>query len=88
METKNGLFGSLSGFTAAILLQPLENIKMVLMVPPKDLILKSNFLQDMPKAISYLYNSDGTKAFYRGVVPNVLRTAFSSSIFFSVLRFC
>lgn len=35
MDSKNGLYGSFSGFVAAALLQPLENIKMVIILPPK-----------------------------------------------------
>jgi len=88
METKHGLYGSLAGFTAAAALQPLENIKMVLMLPPKDLQLGKNFLKNIPKATYYLYRDAGIKAFYRGIVPNVVRTAFSSSIYFSTLRLC
>ena len=34
MERK-GLYGSIAGFTASVTLQPLENIKTVLLVPPK-----------------------------------------------------
>lgn len=88
MEKRNGLYGYVSGFITSVTLQPFENIKMVLILPPKDVDLGSNFLKKIPKAAKFLYNDGGLKAFYRGLVPNVLRTSFSSSIFFSVLRLC
>ena len=60
---------------------------MVILVPPKDLQLSKNFITHIKLSINYLRN-DGAKAFYRGLVPNVIRTGFSSSIYFSFLRFC
>jgi hypothetical protein len=44
---EKGLYGYLAGFTAAALLQPLENIKMVLLVPPKNITLTNNFLNNV-----------------------------------------
>jgi hypothetical protein len=35
MDSKSGLYGYLAGVTAVSILQPLENVKMVLMIPPK-----------------------------------------------------
>jgi hypothetical protein len=32
---KMGLYGYIAGIASAVLLQPLDNIKMVLMMPPK-----------------------------------------------------
>ena len=32
---KIGLYGYLSGMASSVILQPLDNIKMVLMMPPK-----------------------------------------------------
>lgn len=87
-NSRNGIYGYLSGFTAAAVLQPLENIKMVLLVPPKDIAFTSNFIKNIPIATNYLYSDGGAKAFYRGITPNVIRTGFSSSFFFSTLRFC
>jgi hypothetical protein len=45
-----GLYGSLSGSVIALVLQPLENIKMALMLPPKDLSLNRNVLMNFVKA--------------------------------------
>jgi hypothetical protein len=88
MDGKHGLYGYLSGFTTAAALQPLENVKMVLMLPPKDAVLGSNFINNISKATTYLYRDAGMRAFYRGTVPNVFKSAFSSSIYFTVLRLC
>ena len=58
-----------------------------MLVPSKEIKLTKNFLRNIVISIKYLSN-DGVKAFYRGLVPNVFRTGFSSSIYFSFLRFC
>lgn len=61
---------------------------MVLLVPPSDAKFTSNFVKNISIAIRYLYQDGKLKAFYRGITANVLRTGFSSSIFFSMLRNC
>ena len=83
MDGRHGIFGSLAGFSAAASTQPLDNIKMVLMIPPKDVKLGSNFLSNLQVAARFVYNDGGLRAFYRGITPNLLKTTFSSSIFFS-----
>lgn len=60
---------------------------MVMLVPPKEVQLTKNFLRNIAISINYLRN-DGMQAFYRGLIPNVIRTGFSSSIYFSILRYC
>ncbi len=88
MSTNKGTYGFISGFIAAATLQPLQNVKMVLLVPPSDAKFTSNFVKNISIAIRYLYQDGKLKAFYRGITANVLRTGFSSSIFFSMLRNC
>ena len=85
---KKGAIGSLAGLITSVTLQPMENIKMVLLVPPKDLQLSNNFFKNVCIVTKYLHQDEGTKAFYRGLVPNVARTVFSSFFFFSILRLC
>lgn len=84
----DGLYGYLSGFFAASLLQPLDNIKMVVMLPPQDLKLSKNFLRNMKLASMYLASDEGVKSFYKGLIPNVVKTGFSSAVYFSTLRYC
>jgi len=85
---KNGLYGYIAGITTAATLQPLENIKMALMLPPKDLKLSNNFLRNIYRSIIYLSKDEGARSFYRGLIPNVVKTGFSSAIYFSSLRIC
>ena len=81
------MFGYLSGCITAAALQPIENVKMIMLVPPKEVTLSRNFICNILISINYL-RSDGKRAFYRGLVPNLVRTGFSSSIYFSFLRLC
>lgn len=84
---KNGIYGYISGMTSAIILQPLDNIKMILMMPPKDIKFTNNFVKNGYISIQYLLKDDGLKAFYRGLIPNLLRNGFSSSVYLFSLRF-
>lgn len=85
-KREKGFYGYIAGIANAALLQPLENIKMALMLSPKDLPLKSNFIFNMWAASKYLWHQDGAKAFYKGLVPNLLKTGFSSAVYFYSLR--
>jgi hypothetical protein len=58
------------------------------MLPPKELQLTNNFIQNIFLAAKYLKNDNGLKSFYKGLAPNVIKTGFSSAIYFSTLRFC
>ncbi len=40
MGHDQGILGMISGVLTTALLQPFENVKVALMIPPKDLILK------------------------------------------------
>ena len=85
---KKGVYGSLAGFVTASLLQPLENIKMLLVLPPKNLKIEANVFKNIANTVQYLHKDDGIRSFYRGIVPTVLRTTVSSYFYFSVLRQC
>lgn len=54
MPSNNGYYGSLAGAATATLLQPLDNIKMTLIVPPNKLKLSSNFIKNVYLAILYI----------------------------------
>jgi hypothetical protein len=85
---KNGVYGYIAGITTAAILQPLDNIKMALMLPPRDLPLTNNFIRNIYLSVKYLAKDSGFRSFYRGLVPNVVKTGFSSAIYFSSLRIC
>lgn len=55
MISDKGLYGLLSGVVTTGILQPFENIKMALMLPPKNLQLTPNFLRNMQLASKYIY---------------------------------
>lgn len=54
MPSNNGYYGSLAGTVTATLLQPLDNIKMTLIVPPNKLELSSNFIKNVYLATRYI----------------------------------
>lgn len=81
-----GLFGSASGLVVAALLQPLENIKMALMLPPKDLSTNRNFLANLVRAFRYIEGHEGARGFFKGTIPSTMRAAVGSFFFFGSLR--
>lgn len=54
MGKRNGYYGYLAGTTTAAVLQPLDNIKMALIVPPNKLTLTNNFLKNIYLAFCYI----------------------------------
>jgi len=86
MTRKNGYYGYLAGTTTAAVLQPLDNIKMALIVPPNKLSLSSNFLKNVYLATRFILAEEGWKSFYKGLVVNALKTGLSSAVYFYLLR--
>lgn len=86
MTQINVLYGYISGMSAAVVLQPLDNIKVALMVPPKNLQTSSNPLRNFLIVCRYLAQDGGLSAFYKGTSVNVLKTGISSGLFFWGLR--
>jgi hypothetical protein len=54
MGRKHGYYGYIAGTTTAVMLQPLDNIKMTLIVPPKKLSLSSNCIANVYRACKYI----------------------------------
>lgn len=69
------------------ILQPFENVKMALMIPPKDLKLRHNFAIDFTIASKYIYNTDGYKGFYKGFYAANIKAGLGSYIYFAILRY-
>jgi hypothetical protein len=86
MISQNGLFGMTSGVIATALLQPFENIKMAMMIPPKALDLSRNFAGNISNASNYIYRVDGWHGFYKGMVAAVFKAAFGGYWFFGTLK--
>lgn len=56
MSTGNsGYYGYLVGIVTATTLQPLDNIKMALIVPPAKLTLTNNFLKNIVVATRFIH---------------------------------
>lgn len=81
-----GVFGSLSGTVTALFLQPLENIKMALMLPPKDLYVDRNIFMNLVRAQRYIFQKEGLRGFFKGTVSCVMRALIGSFYFFGSLR--
>ena len=86
MISDKGLFGLTAGVVTTAVLQPFENIKMALMISPKDLKLTNNFLINAQRATKYIYREDGWKGFYKGLVAATLKAAMGCYIYFGILR--
>lgn len=87
MGRNNGMYGYLAGMTTAATLQPLDNIKMALIVPPNKLSLSSNFVKNIILATRYILAEEGWKSFYKGLVVNLWKTGMSSAVYFYFLRY-
>ena len=86
MKKQNGIYGYIAGIVNAGILQPLQNIKMALIVPPKDLQLSNNFVKNIVKVCPYLWKQERVQAFYKGMAPNLMKTGLSSAVYFYFLR--
>lgn len=87
MISQNGLLGMLSGIISTALLQPFENIKMALMIPPQTLSLRGNFAVNIGLASNFIYKIDGWKGFYKGFVAGVFKAALGCYSFFGTLKY-
>ena len=89
MINEKGVFGMISGLITTVLLQPFENIKMALMIPPlelKEQHLRNNFIHNTKSSCKYIYNSGGIKGFYKGMLAATLKAALGCYIYFTGLR--
>lgn len=87
MGHDKGVLGMISGVLTTALLQPFQNVKVALMLPPKDLSVKGNFLANSYNAINYINRVDGLKGFYKGMAAATLKAASGCYIYFGILRY-
>jgi solute carrier family 25 protein 38 len=85
---QDALAGAMSGFLIGVMLQPLEIIKMCLIVNPMQVALleKSNFAISFYTSARLIYQMEGYKGFYRGLSPALLRIAAGSAVYFQALN--
>jgi hypothetical protein len=55
-KTSHGLLGAVAGLIAAAILQPLENINVAMMLPPKDLQLNHSIVNNLLVTKRYIMN--------------------------------
>jgi len=89
MISEKGFYGMFSGVVTTALLQPFENIKMALMLPPRELkpqFLQNNVLVNINTSCKYIYSADGINGFYKGMIAATLKAALGCYIYFTGLR--
>ena len=88
MISEKGLFGMLSGVLSTVLLQPFENIKMALMLPPRELakVQTSSPATSFLSSCRYIYSADGVSGFYKGLAAATLKAGLGCYIYFWGLR--
>jgi len=80
--------GAASGFLIGIFLQPLEIIKVCLIVNPTKLAMlnTANFAESFLLSARVIYQLEGLKGFWRGLSPALLRVGTANSIYFHFLN--
>lgn len=86
MSKDKGLYGMISGVITTAILQPFENVKMALMIPPENLPLTRNFLLNMHLATRYIARVDGLPGFFKGVTAAAMKAGLGCFVYFAILR--
>jgi solute carrier family 25 protein 38 len=83
----DALVGAFSGFLTGVILQPLEIIKVCLIVNPTRLaaIADANFLTASYSTIKMVHQIEGIKGFWKGLSPALLEMVFGSAVYFETL---
>lgn len=80
--------GGASGLFCGLFFQPLEVIKVNMIILPKNYenYSKRSFVDNFTGVTRLMYQEEGIKAFWRGTTPSVLRSTSSAAIYFYILR--
>lgn len=80
--------GAASGFLIGALLQPLEIIKVCLIVNPTKLAVlnTANFAESFILSARVIYQLEGVKGFWRGLTPALMRIGTANSVYFHFLE--
>jgi len=83
----DALVGAVTGLVTGVLLQPLEIIKVCLIVNPTHAttIRNSNFLVASYSTIKVIHQMEGIKGFWKGLSPALLEMIIGSAIYFESL---
>lgn len=86
--TSDILAGGFSGFFCGLAIQPLEVLKVNMIILPENYhnYRKKTFIQNFTGVASLIYKQEGIKGFWRGTTPAVIRSTISSAVYFYVLR--
>lgn len=84
IEKKSALKGAVAGFLSSVFLQPLEVLKVNMILIPREMksVKKEGIFSAFAKATKIIYNTEGIAGFFRGISPAVIRAVSASTIFF------
>lgn len=80
--------GGISGLFCGLVFQPLEVIKVNMIILPKNYhnYSKRSFVDNFTGVAKMMYQEEGIKSFWRGTTPSVIRSSGSAAIYFYILR--
>lgn len=86
-QLKSAVYGAFAGVASSTVLQPLEVLKINLILRPNQMVSVKTFglWKSTKQAISIVYKDEGMLGFFRGIKPAVARTATASTVFFYFL---
>lgn len=85
--------GGLAGFSGAFFVQPFQVIKTAFQVrpyshcSPTEIVARPSTKSSIFKIGKFIYEQEGIKGLYRGLVPGCLKSSISSAAFFYLLSF-
>lgn len=87
-DNRTAFHGAMAGIISGIMLQPLEVLKINLILMPKqfDVTKNQNFLRAFFSATKIIYREEKLMGFYRGTIPSVLSSGLSAGLYFTILR--
>jgi len=70
------------------ILHPLEVVKIGIIINPMKLksIETDNFLRSFLTVGKHIYKTEGSKGFFRGLIPEIVRSFAGTSLYFSILK--
>lgn len=87
IDRNYALIGGVSGLAVCMFLQPLEVIKMGIIINPTRSmkIQNSSFLRGFYQCAKLIGVTEGIKGFWRGLAPSLIRSSLGSSSYFLLL---